>query len=106
MGLVDRLDDARERAGWWLSERLPQPVVQAAQTSWYRARWLGRGVQRVVVTVLLVVLYVLGIGATRLLVTVAARRFLGLYAMGPEQDSYWVNARSHELDERYLHGQF
>ncbi len=106
MNVFERIGEAWERLGWWLSEHLPQPLVRAAQRLWEWATWLGRGVQRVVVTVLLFVLYVFGIGATRLLTAVAARSYLNLYTLGPEQDSYWVDAEGYELDERRIHGQF
>ncbi len=104
--LFERIGAAWERLGWWLGETLPEPVIRGLERARDGARWLGRGVQRVVVTVLLFLLYVLGIGATRLLVSVAARPFLKLYAMGPPRDSYWVEAEGYELDERRLHGQF
>ncbi len=104
--LFERIGEAWERLGWWLSENLPQPVVRAFERVRDGARWFGRGVQRVVVTVLLFLLYVLGIGMTRALTAVAARPYLKLYTLGPEQDSYWIDAEGYELDERRLHGQF
>ncbi len=105
MAWHDPVVSAWERAGWWLEERLPQPVLRAWERLVFRARQLGRGVQTAVVTVLLFVLYGVGIGLTRLLVAVAARRHLQQYAMGPSKESYWLDAEGYELDERRLHGQ-
>jgi hypothetical protein len=105
MAWYDPVVGAWERLGWWLGEHVPQPIQRALERVLSRARQLGRAAQTVVVTVLLFVLYVLGVGLTRLLVAVFARRYLDMYTTGPAQDSYWIDAPDYELDPERLHGQ-
>ncbi len=69
------------------------------------SRALGRRVQQVVVTVLLVGLYVVGLGATRVLATVFFRRGLGLYA-SEDRPTYWLDAEGYDGDRDQLLKQF
>lgn len=105
MAWTDPFVSAFERVGWWLGEHVPQPIQHVFERFVFRAQQLGRAVQHVVVTALLFVLYVFGVGATRLLVALAARRYLRMYTTGPVQDSYWLEAEGYELDPERLHGQ-
>ncbi len=70
-----------------------------------RSQALGQGVQQVVVTVLLVLVYLVGLGVTRVLATVFYRKGLQRFVAG-DQPSYWVDAEGYESDPTRLLKQF
>ena len=66
---------------------------------------LGRGTQGVVVTVLLTLLYVFGLGMTWALAKVFFRSHLRTLG-GPVQESYWQDAEGYTSDPDQLLTQF
>ncbi|MAE71444.1 MAG: hypothetical protein CME06_13375 [Gemmatimonadetes bacterium] len=69
---------------------------------WDRFKWwsrrLGRSIQAVVITVLLALVYVIGLGLTRLGAELFSRRYLKLYSMDRSKGSLWVDAEGYEAN--------
>lgn len=84
---------------------LPPAVLLAFERFKWRSRQLGRGVQRVVVTVLLCLLYIFGLGLTRLVASMFFRSHLKMLD-GPAQDSYWWDVEGYTSDPDQLLTQF
>jgi len=84
---------------------LPPAVLLAFERFKWRSRQLGRGVQGVVVTVLLLLLYVFGLGLTRLLASMFFRSHLEMMD-GPALDSYWLDVEGYTSDPDQLLTQF
>jgi hypothetical protein len=59
----------------------------------------GRVLQSIAIGVGLFFLYIIGVGLTRLMMSVFFRRHLRLYKNDPHQDSYWKTAENYGADE-------
>jgi hypothetical protein len=66
----------------------------------------GLAVQRVLVTILLTLLYVFGIGATKMLSFVFFRKHLQLYTTDKSAETFWKNAEGYGPDLEALKRQF
>jgi hypothetical protein len=71
----------------------------------FRSHQLGRGVQRVVVVVMLTLVYVFGMGATRLLAGLFYKQGLCLFAPVSGTSS-WIDAEGYEPEPVKLFRQF
>ena len=63
---------------------------------------LGQRVQHVVVSTILFFVYFLGLGLTRLIASVCARKFLTLYKVDPDSETCWIDAQGYEPDPQKL----
>ncbi len=63
---------------------------------------LGQRVQHVVVSTLLFFVYFLGLGLTRLMAAVFAKKFLTLYKTPPDSESCWTDAEGYDADPQKL----
>lgn len=63
---------------------------------------MGRALQSAAVAVGLFFLYLVGVGLTRLMMSVFFRRHLQLYKNDPQLESYWKTAENYEADEARL----
>lgn len=81
-------------------------MIESVKRVFERLKWrlkrTGEAVQSAAVKVLLVFLYVIGFGITKLVALVFARRYLELYDQGPSRDSYWKKAEGYEPDGKDL----
>ena len=66
----------------------------------------GLGTQRVVVTILLTLLYALGIGLTKLLSVLFFRKYLKLYATNKSAETFWKDAEGYDANIESLKRQF
>ena len=66
----------------------------------------GLAVQRVAVTILLTLLYIFGIGATKVLSVLFFRKHLGLYKTDKSAESFWKDAEGCDPDLESLKRQF
>jgi len=82
--------------------RIPDAVQRAWERFRFRSRKVGAAVQTVVVTVLLFFVYVLGLGLTRLVASVFARRHLAPFGPGDARESYWLPAEGYDASETNL----
>ncbi len=77
---------------------LPAPIQRAFDRFKDASLRLGRGVQNVVLTTLLFLLYYLGVGLTRVMATLMFRRYLKLLDPPADADSYWIDAKGYSPD--------
>jgi len=66
----------------------------------------GLGTQRVLVTILLTILYAVGIGATKFISVLFFRKHLRLYKTDKSADSFWKDAEGYSADVEALKRQF
>ena len=84
---------------------LPAPIARLGDRIYQLSARVGTAVQSTVLTVLLFSLYVLGMGVTRLVAAVFARKYLALYASEPA-DSYWQAAEGYSVDRARLEKEY
>lgn len=85
---------------------LPEPIARFVDRARQTAERVGMAVQRVVLNVLLTLLYLVGVGLTKLMAMVAARPMLRLYDGPDGAPSYWKDAEGYGPDRDALHKQF
>lgn len=85
---------------------LPAPVARVVDRVQRVAERLGMALQKVVLNVLLTLIYVVGVGLTRLMAMVVARPLLRLYEGPTDAPSYWKDAEGYTPDREGLHKQF
>lgn len=85
---------------------LPLALQRALARAQDGAARLGRGLQRVVLTGMLSLVYFVGIGLTRLLAPIFARRAIRLFAAPPEGETLWQEAEGYSADRARLERQF
>lgn len=77
---------------------LPAPAQRAVDRLQAVSRKFGHGLQNVVLTTLLFLLYYVGVGLTRVLATLLFRRYLKLLDPPDDADSYWIDAKGYAPD--------
>ncbi len=85
---------------------LPAPVARFVDRVQRVSERIGIALQKAVLTVLLTVIYVVGVGLTRLLAMVFARSHLTLYEGPSKAPTYWKDAQGYTPDRVGLHKQF
>jgi len=84
---------------------LPAPIARLGDRIYDVSARIGTAVQSTVLTVLLVTLYVIGMGLTRLFATIFGRRFLTLYDSA-EAESYWKDAEGYSIERVQLEKEY
>ena len=80
---------------------LPPRLQNLFERFEWRSKQLVRAVQSVVLSVLLFLVYFIGIGLTRILMSVFSRRHLKMFAT-PKKESYWLDAEGYTADSEQL----
>lgn len=81
---------------------LPAPVLRLQEA----LSRVGRALQRVVLTALLAVVYLVGVGLTRLLAPIVARRALDLFRAPDPDASMWREAEGYTAERARLKRQY
>lgn|GEM_PF-3379702 len=84
---------------------LPAPIARLGDRIYRVSARVGIAVQDAVLKVLLVNLYVLGMGLTRVFAVVFGRRYLRLYDSTPAE-TYWRDAEGYHADRTSLEKEY
>ena len=85
---------------------LPLPVARFVDRVQRLSERVGMALQKSVLNVLLTLIYVVGVGLTRLFAMAFARSHLTLYEGPSAAPSYWKDAVGYTPDREGLHKQF
>ncbi|MSP56297.1 MAG: hypothetical protein EXR69_11950 [Myxococcales bacterium] len=88
------------------SIELPRPVLRLVERIQMWSERVGIAIQRVVLTVMLTLIYTIGVGLTRLYARMVSRQHLGLYEGPNAAATYWKDAEGYTPDREQLHKQF